>query len=179
MIDNEKNLRRLFIDGIDGNQDAYRKFLELLLAALRHLISRRLTRYRSLGLDVDDIVQETLLAIHNKRHTYDRVTPVTAWASAIARYKMIDAVRARYADRSKVPLLELENLASEDSIDIDLQLSIRSAIAALPQKMRDSVELVKVQGNSVKEASSAIGISEPAVKTSIHRGLKYMLKALK
>ncbi len=179
MIEREKSLSSLFIEGIDGNQNSYRKFLEILLTTLRGVIARRLARFSSLAIDVDDIVQETLIAIHNKRHTYDRVTPVTAWASAIARYKMIDAVRTRYADRSKISLTELDNIASEESLDIDMQLSIRSALAALPQKMKDSIELVKVQGNSVKDAASVIGISEPAVKTSIHRGLKYMLRELK
>ena len=75
-----------------GDEAAYRVLLTELSERLRAYYRRRLTTQVS---DAEDLVQETLLAIHNQRHTYDRSRPVTAWCYAIARYKLVDCLRRR------------------------------------------------------------------------------------
>ena len=79
----EDRLRALLIDGLDGNAVAYHAFLKALSEHLRAFIRRRLS---GLPDEVEDLVQETLLAVHNQRHTYDARLPLTAWVHAIARY---------------------------------------------------------------------------------------------
>ncbi len=88
----EDRLRSLFMQGLAGNATAYQAFLKDMSAHLRAFFKRRLA---SLPDDIEDLVQETLLALHNQRHTYQSTQPLTAWVHAIARYKLIDLFRAR------------------------------------------------------------------------------------
>src|SRR5664279_2615537 len=90
--DVETALRALFLRGLDGDGVAYREFLSRLSAHLRAFLRRRLFGWPD---DVEDLVQECLLAMHNKRHTYQPDQPLTAWVHAIARYKVIDLLRSK------------------------------------------------------------------------------------
>ena len=88
----EERLRSLLIRGLVGDASAYHIFLSELTAHLRSFVRRRLAH---LPEEVEDLVQELLLAIHNQRHTYDSAQPLTAWVQAIARYKLVDLLRRR------------------------------------------------------------------------------------
>ena len=94
MSEAEAALRSLFLRGLDGDAAAYREFLQKLSAHLRAFLGRRLFGWPD---EVEDLVQECLLAMHNQRHTYQSDQPLTAWVHAIARYKMIDLLRAKSA----------------------------------------------------------------------------------
>ena len=94
----EEHLRDLLLRGLQADAAAYERFLKELGAHLRAFLRRRLSQY--LG-EVEDLVQETLLAIHNQRHTYRPDMPVTAWAHAIARYKLIDWLRSHAAKEAR------------------------------------------------------------------------------
>ncbi len=83
----EAELRASFIAGLAGDAARYRQFLDGLSGHLRAYLRRRLPRALA---DVEDILQETLLAVHNARHTYRTEQPLTAWVHAIARYKLMD-----------------------------------------------------------------------------------------
>ena len=88
----EDLLRELLVRGLSGDSAAYRNFLEELSTHLRAYLRRRLA---SLPDEVEDLLQELLLAIHNQRHTYDPAQPLTPWVQAIARYKLVDLHRRR------------------------------------------------------------------------------------
>ena len=88
----EDRLRDLLVRGLAGDASSYHAFLKELSTHLRAFLKRRLSR---LPDEVEDLVQETLLAVHNQRHTYDAGQPLTAWVHAIARYKLIDLLRRR------------------------------------------------------------------------------------
>ena len=88
----EDRLRDLLVRGLAGDAGAYHAFLNDLSAHLRAFLRKRLTR---LPDEVEDLVQESLLAVHNQRHTYDPAQPLTAWVHAIAKYKLIDLLRRR------------------------------------------------------------------------------------
>src|SRR5512140_3187663 len=110
----EARLRNLFLRGLDGDEPAYRAFLQELSAHLRTFLKKRLLR---LPDEVEDLVQEALLAVHNQRHTYDAGQPLTAWVHAIAKYKLIDLLRrrARY-DLLTDPLDDaIDSLSSTDN----------------------------------------------------------------
>jgi len=132
-------------------------------------------RLQSLPDDVEDLVQETLLAVHNSRHTYDPGQPVSGWVCAIARYKMVDMLRARAGrealhdpldDEAAELLSDAEPAAAEARRDLGLLL------LQLPDKQRLPIQHVKIEGLSVAETSRRIGLSESAVKVGVHRGLK-------
>lgn len=164
----EALLAKNLLDGLDGDDSAYRRFLHDLRGALRTHIQKKLTLFRQAHLDLDDVVQETLLAVHRKAHTYDRETPVTAWISAIARYKLIDMMR-RSITTYHVPIADVEEVLKDTTGDLEFQLTLRSAICSLPEKMKAAIKLVKIQGMSVREAALTTGTTESSVKVNIHR----------
>lgn len=161
----------------DGNQAAYRELLRSLSELLRAYLRRQLYRLGRAECDAEDAVQEALLAIHARWHTYDRDMPVTAWAYAIARYKLIDFLRRATNGSRDLPLDDIEETASTDDAAIDTAISIKTLIAALPDKLRQPIELVRLNGLSVKEAAAVTGLSESAVKINVHRGVKAIARA--
>lgn len=171
MSDAETVLRSLLLRGLDGDAVAYRTFLQKLSVHLRAFLGRRLYGWPD---EVEDLVQECLLAMHNQRHTYQSDQPLTAWVHAIARYKMIDLLRAkRGREALHVPLDdELAVFAESAEAASDARRDIGTLLKTLPDRHRLPIEQVKLEGLSVAEAARRTGMSESAVKVGIHRGLK-------
>jgi RNA polymerase sigma-70 factor, ECF subfamily len=169
----ESKLKGMLIRGLDGDQAAYRQFLSELAALLCGYVRRQLVRADRVENDVEDIVQEALLAIHGRRHTYDRRTPVTAWAQAIARYKLIDFLRSTRHRVQDLALDEIEEVAGDDDgARTQTIFDVRKMVATLPDRLRTPLECTKLEGLSAAEAAAKIGTSEAAVKVNVHRGLK-------
>ena len=124
--------------------------------------------------DSSDLVQETLFAIHNQRHTYDAGQPLTAWVHAIARYKLVDLLRRRASrDALTEPLDdELAIFAASDTEASDARRDIGRLLDRLPERQRLPIVHTKLEGLSVTEAARLTGMSESAVKVGVHRGLK-------
>lgn len=167
----EDQLRSLFLQGLAGDSRAYKTFLDRMSAHLRAFVRRRLSFYPD---EVEDVVQEALLAIHNQRHTYAQDRPVTAWVQAIARYKLIDFLRRQNAhDVMHEPFNEASDLfMATDSQVQEAQRDLDQLLETLPDKQRLPIMYVKVEGLSVAEAALRTGLSVSAVKIGIHRGLK-------
>ena len=173
--DIEAELRTLFLRGLDGEQAAYRAFLQKLSAHLRAFLRRRLFGWPD---EVEDLVQECLLAMHNKRHTYQSDQPLTAWVHAIARYKLIDLLRSKSGREAlHAPLDDDLAVFAESSTDAsDARRDLTGLLDTLPDRQRLPIEHVKLKGLSVREAAALLGMSESAVKVGIHRGLKALGK---
>ena len=167
----ENRLRDLLVRGLAGEATAYHAFLKELSAHLRAFLRGRLTR---LPDEVEDLVQETLLAIHNQRHTYDAGQPLTAWVHAIARYKLIDLLRRRAGrDALTDPLDgELAVFAASDTEAADARRDLAVLLERLPERHRLPIVHMKLEGLSVTETARVTGLSESAVKVGVHRGLK-------
>lgn len=167
----ENQLRELLMQGQGGDAGAYHRFLEVLSAHLRAYFRKRLFQRPD---DVEDLVQETLLAVHNQRHTYRPDQPLTAWVYAIARYKLVDLLRARSAREALTDPLddELEVFASSDTEAAEAKRDLNQLLAGLPDRQRLPIVHVKVEGLSVVEAAQLTGMSESAIKIGVHRGLK-------
>jgi RNA polymerase sigma-70 factor (ECF subfamily) len=167
----EGRLRQLLIRGLAGDAPGYEEFLRELSAYLRAFLRRRLT---GLPDEVEDLVQESLLAVHNQRHTYDAGQPITAWVHAIARYKLIDLLR-RHAKRDRLtdPLDdELDLFSFSDSEAAEARRDLGKLLEQLPDRQRLPIVHMKLEGLSVTEAARITGMSESAVKVGVHRGLK-------
>jgi RNA polymerase sigma-70 factor, ECF subfamily len=167
----EERIRGLLVHGLAGDAPAYRMFLETLSAHLRAYFRRRLARAPD---EVEDLVQETLLAVHNQRHTYDVGRPLTAWIHAIARYKLVDWLR-RHAGREALhePLDdELDVMAHSDTEAAEARLDVAALLERLPAGQRVPIRCMKLEGLSVAETARKSGLSESAVKVGVHRGLK-------
>lgn len=171
MSASEVYLRDLLLRGLAGDASAYHAFLKELSAHLRAFFRGRLS---GLPDEVEDLVQETLLAVHNQRHTYDAGQPLTAWVHAIARYKLIDLLRRRAGrDALNDPLDEdLEVFAASDAEADDARRDLATLLERLPDRQRLPIIHMKLEGRSVVEAARMTGMSEAAVKVGVHRGLK-------
>jgi len=174
----EDGLRQGFLAGLAGDARAYHVFLQRLAGHLRAFFRRRLFNWPH---DVEGLVQETLLAVHNQRHTYEPGQPLTVWVHAIARYKLVDLLRARSAREALHDPLDdtTELLAGNDTDAHEARRDLAALLEALPDKQRIPIVEVKLQGRSVAEVALATGMSESAVKVGIHRGLKLLAARLR
>lgn len=164
-------LHDLFVRGLAGDAAAYQEFLKRLSLHLRAFLGRRLFGWPD---EVEDLVQECLLAMHNQRHTYQPDQPLTAWVHAVARYKMIDLLRAKSGREAlHDPLTDdLAVFAENANESSDARRDLGSLLGTLPDRHRLPIVHVKLEGLSIAEASKRTGMSESAVKIGIHRGLK-------
>jgi RNA polymerase sigma-70 factor, ECF subfamily len=167
----EEHLRSQFLAALAGDAASYRQFLSALSAHLRAFLRRRMQRWPD---DVEDLVQETLLAVHDHRHTYRPAEPLTAWVHTIARYKLIDYLRARSRrEELNDPLdEELEIFARSDTEAAEARRDLARMLEQLPERQRRVLVMVKLAGASVAEASRETGQTEASVKVNVHRGLK-------
>lgn len=158
-----------------GDGAAYRRLLDELRGWLRRYYGKRLP------VDVvDDAVQDALVAIHTKRHTYDSARPFGPWLSAVARYKWIDRLRAMTAQRTEmlpdgdaVP----DAMVTRDSGDAVVSATVLGGLlATLKPAQADVTRLVKLQGFSIEEAAAMTGQGTALVKVNIHRGLGKLAK---
>ncbi|MBX9846494.1 MAG: sigma-70 family RNA polymerase sigma factor [Xanthobacteraceae bacterium] len=171
-------LRNLWDRALEGDDRAYREFLTTLAVKLKPFVRRRLLQQGRNDTEAEDIVQEVLLAIHAKGHTFDRSVSVTAWVYAIARYKTIDFLRKSRGSSGAVPIEHIDGLVAGESSCIETRLTAQTLLTSLPDKIRRSIILVKVNGLSAKEAAAVTGMSETAVKVNAYRGLKTIAKAI-
>jgi RNA polymerase sigma-70 factor, ECF subfamily len=167
----EERLRRLLLSGLAGDSCAYHDFLKELSALLRAFLRRRLVR---LPEEVEDLVQESLLAVHIQRHTYDAEQPITAWVYALARYKLVDLLRRRSRkDLLNDPLDEDNDLLTTSDAEVaDARRDLTKLLASLPDRQRLPIICMKLEGLSVAETARITGMSGSAVKVGVHRGLK-------
>jgi RNA polymerase sigma-70 factor (ECF subfamily) len=176
MIAAEDDLKALMVRSQDGDAAAYRALLNAVREALAIYFGRRLSD----AMAAEDLTQETLMAIHAKRATYDPAQPFTAWAYALARYKLIDHYRRSRIRRTE-PLEGAEALFSIDAgFDAAAaRMDLDTLMRELPEKQADAIRMTKVEGLSTAEAAARAGASESAIKVSVHRGLKALSAAVK
>jgi RNA polymerase sigma-70 factor (ECF subfamily) len=167
----EERLRGLLARGLAGDALAYHAFLKELSGHLRAFFRKQLVR---LPDEVEDLVQESLLAVHIQRHTYDPAQPLAPWLYALARYKLVDLLRRRArTDLLNDPLDEdNEALGASDSDAAEARRDIAKLLQGLPDRQRLPILYVKLEGLSVADTARRTGMSESAVKVGVHRGLK-------
>jgi RNA polymerase sigma-70 factor (ECF subfamily) len=173
MDTSDGELKVLMIAALDGDSGAYRALLGDLRLRLAAYFGRRLRRDPD---EVEDLVQETLIAIHLRRATYDREQALTPWVYAIARYKLIDHYR-RSGRRVFVPLEDaaVELLIADQSAASDARRDVEKVLASLPERTRGLMRDLKIEERSVAETASRAGMSEGAVKVAAHRGLRALM----
>jgi RNA polymerase sigma-70 factor, ECF subfamily len=172
----EAEARELMIKGLAGDGGAHSALLKMIAVRLRVWFRYKLPDREA----AEDLVQETLIAVHTKRHTWDPAYPLTPWVLAIARYRMIDHFRklkrtpggADIDDFADFLFLEGDSESAEAKT---AKSDVDRLLAGLPQKQRDAIRLIRIEEVSVRDAAQRLGISESDVKISVHRGLKALM----
>src|SRR5271157_2306764 len=159
-----------------GDGEAYRRLLIELSPYLRNLCRKASARAGLAPSEAEDAVQETLLAIHLKRHTWDPAQGLTPWIAVIARNKIIDAARRR-GRRAESDIADFENvLATPPETDhFEREQEKQDALRLLVQlsdRQREAIEAVSVRGESLAVAAVKLGVTQGALRVSVHRGLK-------
>lgn len=169
----ETELRALMVAGLSGDSVAHRNLLGRLGGHLRAYYKHRFARLGRGPEEAEDLVQEALIAIHTRRDTYDPSLPFTPWAYAIARYKFLDWLRRTKASLADVPIEDAGALiATDDHAGIDSAHDLGVLMTGISDKSRRAIQYVKLDGMSVREAADRLGMTESAVKVTVHRGLK-------
>lgn len=172
----EPRLKALMLRGLDGDNAAQAELLSQLSRYLRAYFARRLGPGAT---DIEDLVQEALLAVHLKRDSYDRRQPFTPWAYGVARYKLLDHFR-RVGSRAETALEDADVLfADDDATPREARRDLGRLLQALPERQRNLVLDVKVTGLSIDEASRKSGMSPSAVKVAVHRAVQAMARRVR
>jgi RNA polymerase sigma factor (sigma-70 family) len=165
-----------------GDAAAYLELLQIVTPYIRRVVAHR--RGFAGQEEVEDLVQEVLLSLHAARATYDPQRPFTSWLMAIVRYRLADGAR-RYARTAahEVPVDDGEVTFSDPSTNRDRGLrgdvfALTHAIQALPPGQRHAIELLKLQGMSLKEAAAATGSTVGALRVATHRAVATLRRRL-
>lgn len=175
MVDDEAKLKDLMLRGLDGDAVAWCCLLQSLRSALSAYYRPRLIGREA---EAEDLVQDCLIAVHAKRATYDRTLPFTAWAYAIARYKLIDHFR-RTGRHPHVSLDEAKALSARHTVeDGVVRKDLDRLLGILPARQRRLIEDVRLGGYSLAEAAARHGFTEGAAKVSVHRSMKALANSV-
>lgn len=157
---------------LGGDARAYARFLRAVTPVLRGVVrakGRNLTREHQ-----EDIVQEVLLAIHRKRHTWQADLPIRPWLFAIARHKVVDAFRAS-GTLVRFGLDDFEDeLAAEEAPDGFAGRDVSRLIGRLDRRSADIVRSVELDEEPTATVSARLGMTEGAVRVALHRAIKRM-----
>lgn len=171
-------LSYLMVKAQNGDQNAYRQLLQEIAPQLRSYVARRLSDKNK----IEDTVQNILMAIHKNRHTYLESKPFMPWAYGIAYYKLADALRSGYRKQTnevaQTDWVETFGATETNSIASDAKHDLDKAFDALSESQAHIVKRAKIEGASIKEVATETGMSESAVKVTIHRALKKMKERL-
>ena len=167
----ETELKQVWDLALRGDESAYESALNLISMRLRRFFRARL---RAMPDEVEDVLQETMIAIHNKRGTFDPAYPLEAWIFAIARHKLVDLFRR---SGRKISLHESLDDVDEEMLGVDDQEHVAKRdllelLDKLPKAQRQAIEMSKLQGFSLQEVSNQTGHSVASLKVLVHRGLK-------
>ena len=170
MSDREAELSALWGAAKAGAAGAYGGRVAAATPLRRAAPRRNLARAGMDASDAEDLVQETLLAIHLKRHTWDPARPLGPWLQAIVRHKFVDTLRRR-GRHAQVPVDDLAEVLPAPEAEEPVAREIERHLGGLPARQRDVVQAIAVDGASTAEAAKRFSISEGAVRVALHRGL--------
>lgn len=160
-----------------GDRDAYRRLLKAILPRIRGIVRSRIPDAAA----ADDVIQNALLSIHRGRATFRPERPFLPWMRAIVRNSIVDHFRERKRRGERetaLPVEEWPDESGDGAATRPIAPELQDALAALPEKQREAVTLVQIEGLSVAEAALRAGVSTGALKVRAHRGYRAMHDAL-
>jgi RNA polymerase sigma-70 factor (ECF subfamily) len=169
----------LMRSAMSGDSAAYHRLLKAVTPVLRAAARRGLSRAGQPVDQSEDIVQDILLAVHLKRHTWDADAPFAPWLFAIARNKLIDSLRRR-GRRVFVNIDDFaETIPGEPAAETASAGEVATQLQSLPARQRDVLQAIAVDSASIKDTAAKFAMSEGAVRVALHRGLASLTAKLR
>jgi RNA polymerase sigma-70 factor, ECF subfamily len=169
----------LMRSAISGDSAAYHRLLKAVTPVLRAAARRGLARAGQPVDQSEDIVQDILLAVHLKRHTWDANAPFAPWLFAIARNKLIDALRRR-GRRVFVNIDDFaETIPDEPAAETVSANEVSTLLETLPPRQREVLQSIAVESASIKDTAAKFAMSEGAVRVALHRALTSLTAKLR
>lgn len=162
-----------------GDAHAYTRLLTSLSQAITGYVYHRFGNVEF----ADDCVQESLIALHEARHTFLPGRAIRPWVFAIVRHRAVDMLR-RQQRRQRLFPVDLDDAATThpdaaagDSSD-DRRERAGLVLASLPPQQKQALVFTKLMGLSINEAASRAGISAGAMKVRVHRATRAAIRVL-
>ncbi|MAW14429.1 MAG: RNA polymerase subunit sigma [Rhodobacteraceae bacterium] len=161
----------LWAHASSGDMPAYEQMLSGLARIIRGFVRRRMDVADD---QIEDIVQDVLMAVHHKRHTKRTETPCLAWVMGIARHKLLDFQRRAYKSRGRQQQIEHhihELMVPPSQLADQAKQDLEVVMESLKPCEQDALLSVYVHGLSIKEEASRTGRSASATKVALHRSM--------
>lgn len=174
MRDSESEWSVLMRAAIGGDGRAYARLLTEITPVLRGIVR---SRGRALSPDRhEDIVQDVLLAIHEKRHTWRPDSPLKPWLYAVTRHKVVDAFRRRGAS-VHLPIEDFTDfLESEPGPDPLARRDTDRLLAGIDDRSAAIVRAVAIDGEETGAVGARLSMTEGAVRVALHRAMKKLAR---
>lgn len=174
----EARCSTLMRKGLAGDEAAYNQLLTTLSVRLGAIIRYKSRRYRMAATDIDDILQETLIAVHTQRHRWNPTLPLMPWAATIARNKIIDEMRRRNRNHCTATgdVSQIFSGASCEEANALAKYDVERLIKCLPERSQEIVAAIALNQNSAREVAARLGMLEVTVRVTHHRSLRYLAK---
>lgn len=165
LSDNETIFKQLITKAQIGDGAAYTELLQGLSSFLKNYLRKRIFDQN----EIDEVIQETLVAVHRSLHTYDSEKNFMGWFLAIVEYKIIDYIRGLKKHTNSVDINSISNFLSVPNSDSNLKIDIEKAINSLSSREKNVLRLIKVDGQSISEVAKQLNLTEANVKVIAHR----------
>lgn len=165
LSDNETVFKQLMNKAQSGDRVSYAELLQGLNSFLKNYLRKRIFEQN----EVDEVVQEILMAVHKSLHTYDIEKSFMGWFLAIAEYKIVDYIRSLKKRSNFVDLNTIAHFIAVSNSDSDMKIDIERAINKLSAREKNVLTLIKVDGQSINEVAKQLNLTEANVKVIAHR----------
>jgi RNA polymerase sigma-70 factor, ECF subfamily len=165
LSENETVFKQLITKAQIGDRAAYTELLQGLSSFLKNYLRKRIFDQN----EIDEVIQETLVAVHKSLHTYDSEKNFMGWFLSIVEYKIIDYIRTLKKHSIAVDINSISNFLSFSNSDSDLKIDIEKAINSLNSREKNVLTLIKIDGQSISEVAKQLNLTEANVKVIAHR----------
>lgn len=135
------------------------------------------------AVEAEDIVQDTLIKVWNKRDTWEDIGSIEAFSLTIARNLALDHIKKaenkNYSLDTMVEQVDDAYGPYEQVMRMDRMRLVRELVDALPEKQRSCMQLRDFEGKSYKEVAIVLGMTEEQVKVNIFRARQTIKKRFK
>lgn len=165
LLDNETVFKQLMNKAQNGDEASYAELLQGLSSFLKNYLRKRIFVQN----EIEEVVQEILMAVHKSLHTYDVEKSFMGWFLAIAEYKIVDYIRSIKKHSKNLDLDAISDFLALTNSNLDLKIDIEKAMDSLNVKEKNVLVLLKIEGQSINEVAKQMNLSEANVKVIAHR----------